>query len=118
MGPPQLKFVDETHDETGWDVKRIMFRGAVPNHIDMNVSFALSAFDTTDGEGNYRPVLSLVDAAQEESTICYQMTGDFGRVGEGSAFTDWVQLGVVIPELLQPAYSGTRNIDIVVRMFN
>ena len=118
FGPPQLKFIDETHDVTGWQVKRIMFRGAMPNTRDMNVSFALSAFDMTEGEDNLKPVLSLADAAQEENTICYHMNGDFGRVGEGSAFTDWVQLGVVIPELLQPPFSGSRDINIVVRMFN
>ena len=118
FGPAQLKFVDETHETTGWKVKRIMFRGAMPNHRDINISFALSAFDVTGGDDSVKPVFSVAEAAQEDNTICYQMNGDFGRVGAGSALTEWVQLGVVIPELLQPPYSGSREIDIVVRMFN
>lgn len=118
FGPPQLKFVDDKHEKTGWLIKKIMFRGRLPNTRDMNISFAISAFDVTDGEGKYRPVLSIVEAAQEESTICYYMCDDFGRVGEGSSLTDWIQLGVIIPELIQPPYSGDREIHIVVRMFN
>ena len=118
FGPPQLKFVDDKHEKTGWLIKKIMFRGRLPNTRDMNISFAISAFDVTDGEGKYGPVLSIVEAAQEESTICYYMCDDFGRVGEGSSLTDWIQLGVIIPELIQPPYSGDREIHIVVRMFN
>ena len=118
FGPPQLKFVDDNHEETGWLIKKIMFRGRIPNTRDMNISFAISAFDVTDGEGKYRPVLSVVEAAQEDSTSCYYMSGDFGRVGEGSSLTDWMQLGVIIPELIQPPYSGDREIHIVIRLFN
>lgn len=118
FGPPQLKFVDDKHEETGWLIKKIMFRGRLPNTRDMNISFAISAFDVSDGEGKYRPVLSVVEAAQEEATICYYLSDDFGRVGEGSAVTDWIQLGAIIPELIQPPYSGDREINIVVRMFN
>jgi tellurite resistance protein len=118
FGPPQLKFVDDKHGETGWLIKKIMFRGRLPNTRDMNISFAISAFDVTDGEGKYRPVLSIVEAAQEESTICYYMSDDFGRVGEGSSLTDWIQLGVIIPELIQTPYSGDREIHMVIRMFN
>ena len=118
FGPPQLKFIDEKHEETGWLVKKIMFRGRLPNTRDMNISFAISAFDATDGEGKYHPVFSIHEAAQEESTICYYLSDSFGRVGEGSSFTDWIQLGVVIPELIQTPYSGDREILMVVRMFN
>ena len=118
FGPPQLKFIDDTHEETDWSIKKIMFRGRLPNTRDMNISFAISAFDVTDGEGKYRPVTSIVEAAQEETTICYHMSDKIGRVGEGSALTDWVQLGVIIPELIQPPYSGNREIHVVVRMFN
>jgi len=118
FGPPQLKFVDDKHEETGWLIKKIMFRGRLPNTREMNISFAISAFDVTDGKGKYRPVFSIVEAAQEESTICYQMSDDFGRIGIGASFTDWVQLGAIIPELIQPPYSGNREIHMVLRMFN
>ena len=118
FGPAQLKFIDETHKETGWTIKKIMFRGKLPNTRGMNISFGLSAFDVTDGEGRHRPVLSIADITQEESTICYYMSGDFGHVGTDAAVTNWAQLGVIIPNLLQPPRSGDREIRMIVRMFN
>ncbi len=113
-----VKFFDETHRETGIRAKRVMFRGRMPNDRDMDVSFALSAFDATDGENTCKPVFSLVPAAREPATICYQMSGDFGRVPKGSALADWIALGTIVPDLIQPAYSGNRKIRVVLRMFN
>ena len=118
FGPAQLKFNDEVNEELGWVVKRVMYRGQLPNAKDMSVSFAISAFDVTDGDGKWKPVFSVVDAAQEDDTICYGMDGDFGFVSHGSSMTDWVQLGAVIPELLQPPFSGQRTIQLVVRFFD
>ena len=122
FGPAQLKFVDDVVEDTGWTVKRIMFRGKLPNTQSMNISFAISAFDGPDDEkgekGEFKPVLSLIDTAQEDTTICYYRSGDFGRVVVGASITDWVQLGVAIPELLQTPCSGNRRIHMVVRMFN
>ena len=113
---PQVKFVDELHKETGWTIKRIMFRGMIPSERGMNVSFVLSALDATGGK--YKPVFSLIEAAQEAQTICYEMSGNFGHVREGSMFADWVCLGNIVPELIQPAYSGKREIHVILRMFN
>jgi tellurite resistance protein len=116
FGPAQLKFVDETNDELGLKVKKIMFRGMLPIPRDMNISYSLSAFDTTDGKNS--PVLSYVDAAQEENSTAFQVAGDLGRAETGTAFTDWVQLGAIIPEIIQPPHSGRRNIQVTFRMYN
>ena len=42
--------IEEKHADTGWLIKKIMFRGMLPNTRDMNISFAISAFDVTDGK--------------------------------------------------------------------
>ena len=116
LGPPQIKIINEIHKETGWTMKRIMFRGMMPNDRDMNISFALSAFDATEGQN--KPVFSLIESTQEPDTICYQVSNDFGYVNEGSASADWINLGNIVPELIQPAYSGMREIHVILRMFN
>ena len=116
FGPPQLKFIDEKHKKGGYTVKRIMFRGRVPNDWDMDVSFTLSALDATDGEN--KPVFSLVEAAREPDTICYQVSGSFGHVSEGSVITNWANLGNIVPELIRPPYSGEREIHVIIRMFD
>ena len=118
FGEPQLKIDDETLDETGWTIKKIMFRGALPNDQPMRLSFATSLLDITDGLDDLRPVISIADAAQERETICYQTNGEFGQVNPGTAVTDWIQLGVIIPELLQTSRAGTRKLLAVVRVFD
>lgn len=118
FGPPQFKFIDEKHEETGWLIKKIMFRGMLPNSRDMHLSFAISAIDVTDGKGSYRPVTSIIEGAQEESTICFGITNAFGRVAKDISITDWVHLGAIIPDLIEPPYSGNREIHVLVRIFN
>ena len=116
LGPPQLKFVNATFK--GKQVKKIMFRGKLPNDQDMNISFALSAIDVTEGKEGINPVLSLIDAFQEKTTSCYGISDDFGFVEEGSFIADWARVGDIFPELIQPPYSGEREIAIILRMFN
>ena len=118
FGPAQIKFIDEAHDKTGWTLKKLMFRGRMPNTRGMEVGFAISAFDITDDSENPKPVFSIVEQAQEPETICFQVSRNFGWVGEGSSLTDWVELGVLVPDLMQPAFSGQRQIQVVLRMYN
>jgi tellurite resistance protein len=117
FGPPQLKFVDEVDEDTGWTIKRIMFRGLFPNTRSMNVGCCISAFDKA-GEDEISPLISLVDAVQEPESTCFQVTQEFGEINPGNAFTDWIQVGVIVPELIQPPFSGSRNILIVFRAFD
>ena len=117
FGPPQLKLFDEVHESSGLDLKLIKFRGMLPvDHGEKNLSYAISAFDTTI-EGDFRPVISLVDGAQEETTICFGQRGDLGLISEGSSLTDWAQIGMIAPELCQTPFSGDRKIDVVLRIF-
>ena len=115
-GPPQLKFVDETHK--GIELKMIFFRGLLPSDREMNMAYALSAFDITDGENNRKPVFSFMSWAQEPDTICYQISGNFGQVSKGTVITDWIDLGVIVPDFIQPAHSGNRKINIILHMFD
>ena len=117
FGPPQLKLVDDVHESSGLDLKLIKFRGMLPvDHGEKNLSYSISAFDTTT-EGDYPPVISLVDAAQEEATVCFGQRGDLGLISEGSSLTDWAQIGMIAPELCQTPFSGDRKIDVVLRIF-
>lgn len=119
FGPAQIKFVDENLDLEGsnLELKRIMFRGAIPVPRTMNVGFNISAFDTTD-EGGSAFVISLIDSTQEQNSPCYNARGEFGQINEGMAMTDWVQLGAVVPNFIQGPTSGNRTIEIVVTVFD
>ena len=118
FGPPQMKFVDEVNAGTGVTFKRVMFRGAIPNHGTMDVAYSLSLFDMSSGGDNLKFIISLVEAAQEADSVCYHQSGALGRVNAGSAMTDWMQVGAVFPEFIQPPFSGRRKIRVYFRLFD
>ena len=116
FGPLQVRALNDDDNEHGFTVKRIQIRGELPVPRSMNVSFMLSAFDVTEDDPEF--VFSLVEAAQESETICYQVTDEIGKIDVGDAFIRWTQLGVIIPDFIQPPRSGKRKIRVVVRLFN
>lgn len=119
FGPPQIKLDHEVDEKNGWHITRVLFRGMLPvTNGPKELSFSISAFDTTDGEGGFRPLISYVEAAQEERTICYGIRGEIGTTSKGEALTDWAQMGVFIADLCQAPFSGNRKIDIVFRIFD
>ncbi len=118
FGPAQLKFVDEPLKDSELAIKRIMFRGGVASPRKIQGGFQISAFDVTDDIGAPKHIVSVVDQAQESDTICFGISGDLGSVEPGDTITDWVQLGVIIPEFIQPSMSGLRKIQIWVRFFD
>ena len=118
FGPPQLKFVDEKLEGTDIVFKKIMFRGSISAPRTMNAASSISAFDATNGDDDLDFLISLVDQAQEPDTVCFGMMNNIGQVNEGDAFTDWVQLGAIAPDLVQGPKSGNRTIKVVIRLFN
>jgi len=118
FGPPQLKFVDEKLEGTDIVFKKIMFRGNISAPRTMNAASSISAFDATNGDDDLDFLISLVEQAQEPDTVCFGMMNNIGQVNEGDAFTDWVQLGAIAPDLVQGPKSGNRTIKVVIRLFN
>ena len=118
FGPPQLKFVDEKLEGTDIVFKKIMFRGNISAPRTMNAASSISAFDATNGDDDLDFLISLVDQAQEPDTVCFGIMNNIGQVNEGDAFTDWVQLGAIAPDLVQGPKSGNRTIKVVIRLFN
>jgi tellurite resistance protein len=101
-------------DGTGPHVKEIKARGPIPLYRAANVGFVTSVFDATSGE--LEPVVSAIESFQEAESSVYQHKLEVGRLLPNQGFTDWVRLGVVLPELLEPPYSGKRKMRAVIRM--
>ena len=93
FGPAELRVDDGLIPDSTFKTKEIMFRGRIPVVTSTNVSYVISVFDVTEGDQNLKPVLSLVDAAQEKNTIAYQVSGQIGDVDIGISFIDWVKIG-------------------------
>ena len=119
-GPPMLKLVDGESENSELQFKKVMFRGKFPIDEPMELSYAISVLDDTDGRDgdDLKPIISIIESAQENDTRCYQLSGEIGNVEEGSAFTDWVQLGIIAPEYLQAPRSGNRSLYVIVRIFD
>ena len=118
LGPAELKLVGDTVGDAGHKIYKLMFRGEIPNTRNMNISFAVSAFASTNETDNLRTLISVIDAAREPGTPAFGIVGDLGHVTTGSAYTDWIQLGAIIPDFVQPAQSGSGTITLLLRMFD
>ena len=118
LGPPQIKLVDETLENTDLLVKRVMYRGKIPVNRSMNVGINISAFDATDGDEKLHLIFALMEQQQEEDNICFSVLKELGAVNVGDTFTDWIELGVISPSFIQPPKSGQRKIKLVFRLFN
>lgn len=117
IGPFEFRLHD-THldesDDSSPMIKEVQVQGLFPVDQVRKVGFVISVFDDTDGK--YEPVLSVLEGFQEEESIVYQHSVEIGRIEPNQGFIKWVRVGVVIPELIQPPYSGRRKLVALVRM--
>lgn len=118
MGPLEIKFHDTRlgDDRDGPKVKEIHAKGLFPLSSRTRVAFVTSVFDHADGE--HLPVISILDALQESDSIVFQNQTEMPAVSPDEGFLSWVRVGGIIPELLQPPFSGTRQLVAVVRLID
>ena len=114
IGPFQIRTVEKTIGE----VKGIIIegRGLIPVSYRTHVGFVTSVLDSTGGEAS--PVISLVDGFKEPNSAAYQQIVDIGEIEENQGFAQWVQVGVVIPDVLYPAEGGKRSLRFICRIID
>ena len=116
MGQLEIRFKNTHYGEDGGGplVKEIEGKGLFPLMQTTRVGFITSVFDKTTGE--LEPVLSAIDHFQEPHSPVYQHQVEIGQASPDQGFVSWVRLGVVIPEIIQPPYGGTRNLQVVIAL--
>ncbi|TXS90794.1 tellurite resistance TerB family protein [Parahaliea maris] len=117
MQPFEVKLEDgniDTDDKDSPIVKQIMGKGLFPVTRPVNAACITSIFDKTSGE--YEPVICVLDAFQEDESLVYQHALPIGEVKPNYGFTSWVRLGVAIPQMIQPPYTGKRELVAVFRL--
>ena len=116
MGEIQFRLNDRRLGENGDGalVKDVQIKGLVPVHGVTNIGFIISVFDETDGE--LEPVLSAIDSFQEANSVVYQDISVVGELSPNQGFVKWVNVGVVIPEIIEPPYKGNRELVVLARM--
>jgi uncharacterized tellurite resistance protein B-like protein len=117
MGPLEIRLTDsriDPKDINSPTLKELEGKGVFPVKKKTRVGFITTVFDETSGE--LEPVISALDAFQEPDSIVYQHRAELGEVHPDQGFVSWVRLGVILPTILQPPYSGERNLRAVLRM--
>lgn len=113
--PPQIKLIDGLIDDN-IPIKKLLFRGAMQNKEEMEVSFQISIVDVTEKEPG--PVTSLADDKREKHTNCFSLVGNMGIKPVGSEVNEWTDIGFIEPNMLQVTHSGDRVLEVTLRMFN
>jgi len=99
----------KTESGQSFNVRKAEIKGLLPIDRKTNLTALLSVVDVTDEE--HRPVISYIEAVQEPSTTCFLQTQPMGEFEPGVGFKDWVQLGAILPNFIQPPYSGRRKLE-------
>ncbi len=117
FGPLEIRInEDRIGDDEETLILRIEGRGLIPVTRTMEIGFITSVFDQTDGDPV--PVMTHVDIFQEPESVAYHYRSDIGEVESNVGFTEWAQLGIVIPEVLEPPKGGQRKLKILLRMID
>ena len=90
-------------------------RGLFPVYSNTNAGFVISVFVKND-EGDLAPVLSMIQEFQEPGSRAFQDVTACGEVSPDQGYLDWVQIGVVPTEILQPPNGGKQQLNILVRL--
>ena len=109
MGSLEARFVPARFGENGDGppYKALQVKGLFPIRSQKNIRFVTSVFDETDGE--FKPVLGVIDTFQEPHSVAYQTYSDIGAVSADQGFVQWTTIGAVVPELLSPPRGGRRK---------
>lgn len=103
-------------EEPHLDLKAVEARGLFPVRRAIEGGVLITAFDTTNDDP--QPILAVFEALQEEDTIVFKQQHAIGTVQPGYGFTDWVEIGNLIPDLLQAPYSGLRKLTVQVLLID
>jgi tellurite resistance protein len=90
-------------------------RGLFPVYLNTTVGFVISVLVKNDA-GELEPVLSMIQEFQEPGSRAFQDKTGCGEVSPNQGYLNWVQIGVIPTEILQPPNGGKHQLNIVVRL--
>ncbi len=111
----QLKrgFVGDAPDRM--ESREVQVRGLFPISRVTQTRFVVSIFDESS-DGELIPVLSAAEEFQEPESIAYQCDRLAPDLKPGFGFSDWVTVGLILPDFLIPPTSGRRKLTVLLRM--
>lgn len=103
-------------DGSGLNYFAVEVKGLFPIERNIEGVFVTSLFDVTDDEDNPEIVLSVIEQFQEAKTTAYSIARPTGELKPGYGFTDWLEVGRVLPLFVQSPFSGRRKLRVVTRL--
>ena len=96
-------------DEMPFERYEILGKGLFPNQNKTQLNFVTRLADNTE-KNDPKPIISTVDAFQSDDNPFYEFKRKGMVVESGYGFLKPVPVGIVIPEVLVPPKSGSRDI--------
>jgi len=115
MGLLKVQIVEGERKKDAPFFLEVQCRGLFPVASSTDVGFMISVL-SLDDEDKLAPVLSVIDSFQEPNSTAFQHLTHIGEISADQGFPNWVDIGVVPPEILQPAFGGRQTLSIVVRL--
>lgn len=112
----KIRIKDEKLQESGFEVKEVQIKGLIPVDLPTDVGFVVILRDVTGGKNLW--VVSLLDQCQSVKNSSFCHSGSIGLINEGVGFPQWVKISAAIPLMIQPPYSGEREIKVEVVLFD
>ena len=110
----ELQRKNTEQDGSGLDYYSVRVRGAFPISRSTNLAFVTSVYDITGEEPE--AVFSMMDEFQEAETRCFNSTVEIGEASPNQAFDKWVEVGRILPAMLQAPYGGERKFRALLRL--
>ena len=102
-------------DGDGFLAIGIEIKGEIPVSRTCQLGYITSVIDVTDEE-NSQIVLSELETFQEPESRAYQYVQKAGTINPNEGYISWVRAGVVLPDVLYPAYGGNRKLQLILRI--
>lgn len=117
MSDFKIRLKDTRIDSIDGEIKEVQMKGLIPVSRPMNIGFVVLLKDVTDPDNTF-PIISLHDTFQAEESVAFCHSGEIGRIESDQGFTDWIKVSCIFPALIQTPYSGRREIEVRVLLFN
>ena len=117
MSDFKIRLKDTRIDSIDGEIKEVQMKGLIPVSRPMNIGFVVLLKDVTDPDNTF-PIISLHDTFQAEESVAFCHSGEIGRIESEQGFTDWIKVSCIFPPLIQTPYSGRREIEVRVLLFN
>lgn len=117
MSDFKVRLQDTRLDSIDGEIKEVQIKGLIPVSRPMNIGFVVLLRDVTDADNPF-PIISFHDSFQAEESVIFCHAGEIGRIEADQGFTDWIKVSCIFLPFIQTPYSGRREIEVRVLLFN